>query len=200
MAGKIIAIEHLTLDGVFQAPARADEDTRGGFKHGGWSAAGNDPKMQESISKYMAGGWSLLIGRTTYEDFFESWPTRQPEDPMTKALTDVQKFVATRQTEYKLPWENSTLLTGNIVKTVAKLKQEHDKTLIIFGSAELVRSLMQQNLVDEFLLMIHPIVLGKGRRLFDSAAPFTALNLAEQAITGTGVIISAYQIQIDAAR
>jgi dihydrofolate reductase len=191
---KIVAIEHLTLDGIYQAPARPDEDTRNGFRHGGWSIAGNDQKMQEIINRYMVGGWSLLAGRTTYEDLFEAWSVRQPSNPMTLALTRVQKFVTCHDFNYNPLWENSVLLVGDATETVAKLKKEHDKTLVIFGSGALVRSLMQQRLVDEFVLMFHPLVLGEGRRFFDNEAPFTKLKLTDETITDTGVIITTYQL------
>jgi dihydrofolate reductase len=110
---KVVAIEHLTLDSVYQAPARPDEDTRDGFKHGGWSNDGNDPRMQEIISKYMVGGWSLLVGKTTYEDLYDAWAVNQPSSPMTKALTSVQKFVASHDSNYKLQWENSVLIADD---------------------------------------------------------------------------------------
>ena len=177
---KVVAVEHLTLDGVYQAPGRPDEDTRDGFRYGGWgSVAGNDKKIQEAMSRHMDGGWSLLVGSTTYEDLYEAWPARQPSHPMTKALTNVQKFVASHNPNYRLPWENSILLEGDATDAVAKLKKKHDKTLIIFGSGVLVRSLMQQDLIDEFLLMIHPLVLGEGRRFFDSNTSFTKLMLTD---------------------
>jgi dihydrofolate reductase len=189
---KVVAIEHLTLDGVYQAPARHDEDTRDGFKNGGWAMAGNDPKMQEVIGKYMGDGWSLLAGSTTYEDLYEGWPKRQPSSPMTQALTSVQKFVACHDSNYKLPWENSTLLAGDATGTVAKLKKEHDKTLVIFGSGVLVRSLMQHSLIDEFVLMIHPLVLGEGCRFFDDKTPFTKFKLTGVVTTDTGVMVATY--------
>ena len=190
---KVVAIEHLTLDGVYQAPARTDEDKRGGFKHGGWSVATDDPQMQQVISQYMGGGWSLLAGSTTYEDLYEGWHVRQPENPITKALTTAQKFVASHEADYKLPWENSTLLKGDAADAVAELKVNYDKTLIIFGSGVLVRSLMERGLVDEMVLMIHPVVLGEGRHFFDDA-PFTQFTLMDEATTETGVMVSTYKL------
>jgi dihydrofolate reductase len=190
---KIVAVEHLTLDGVYQAPARADEDTRGGFKHGGWSEGDHDPELQEAVGQYMGGGWALLAGRTTYEDLYEGWHVRQPSSPMTKALTDVQKFVVTRSRDYSPAWDNSTVLAGDAAQTVAKLKAEIGKPLIIFGSGELVRSLMPGQLVDDFLLMIHPIVVGQGRRLFDAALPLTKFRMTKKLITSSGVIVATYQ-------
>jgi len=194
MIKKVVAIEHLTLDGVYQAPARQDEDVRDGFQYGGWSIASSDPKMQETIGNYIAGGWSLLAGRVTYEDLFEGWSVRQPSSPMTKALTNVQKFVACHDSDAQLPWENSTLLAGEATEAVAKLKKEHDKTLVVFGSGMLVRSLMKHDLVDEFVLMFHPLVLGKGRRFFDEDTPFTKFKLASESMTNTGVVVAIYQL------
>src|SRR5919199_2168975 len=105
---KVVAIKHLTLDGVCQGPARPDEDTRDGFEYGGWAAAGNDPVMQKVIGKRMGSSWSLLVGRITYEDLYSFWP-KQPPNPMTEVLNNVEKFVAST-TPIELPWQNSTLL------------------------------------------------------------------------------------------
>ncbi|TSJ41009.1 dihydrofolate reductase [Mucilaginibacter corticis] len=194
---RIIAIEHLTLDGVFQGPATADEDTRNDFQYGGWSAAGDDPKMREAIGKYMGKGWSLLAGTRTYEDLYHAWPQRRPHDPMTRALTKPEKFVVSRKVNYPLPWEHSTLLTGEAAQTVASLKEEHDRNLLIFGSGEIVRSLMQANLLDELLLIIHPVILGAGMRLFDKGSPLARLKLNSLSKTENGVMIAAYQAKKD---
>ncbi|MBZ9761550.1 dihydrofolate reductase family protein [Mesorhizobium sp. CA8] len=189
---RIVAIEHLTLDGVFQAPARADEDTRNGFEHGGWGIPGSDPKMQEVIGRAMAGGWSLLAGRTTYEDLHEGWAVRQPANPMTRALTGAQKFVASHDAAYQARWENSTLLTGDTAEAVRELKQGHDKTLVMFGSGKLLRALMRHGLVDELVLMVHPLVLGAGSRLFEPGQGPSTLKLSGQIATATGVAILTY--------
>jgi dihydrofolate reductase len=192
--GKIVAIEHLTLDGVYQAPGRSDEDGRGGFQHGGWSKPTDAPETtQAAISTYMAGGWRLLAGRTTYEDLYEGWHVRQPDHPMTKALTNVQKFVASRNSKQELVWQNSTLLAGEAADAVAVLKKQGGTPLIIFGSGVLVRSLMERRLVDELVLMIHPLVLGQGQRLLDDAA-FTKLELVTAVPAPTGVIVATYRL------
>lgn len=192
-AARIVAIEHVSIDGVYQAPARADEDRRNGFAHGGWSTAGDDPKMRDLIGAYMGKGWSLLVGRTTYEDLYEGWPRRQPDSPMTQALTGVRKYVVSRNGEYALPWRNSVLLAGEAADTVARLRQDHDRTLILFGSGVLVRTLMRHGLIDELVLMIHPIVLGAGFRLFDEAAGFARLTLSGETATDSGVVIATYR-------
>jgi dihydrofolate reductase len=188
-----VAVEHLTLDGVYQAPARGDEDERGGFAHGGWSVARNDPEMQKAISRYMSSGWSLLVGKTTYEDLYEGWQIRQPSSPMTQALTAAQKFVASHDPSYALPWKNSTLLKGDAMEAVARLKQEHDKTLIVFGSGVLVCSLMRRRLLDELLVMVHPLVVGEGHRFF-SDAPFANFALKSNSTTASGVVVSTYEL------
>ncbi|HEY8924047.1 MAG TPA: dihydrofolate reductase family protein [Polyangia bacterium] len=190
---RVVAVEHLTLDGVYQAPARADEDERGGFAHGGWSVTGDDPAMQKAIASYMGAGWSLLVGKTTYEDLYEGWQVRQPSSPMTKALTGVQKFVASHDPSYQLRWTNSTLLSGDAMEAVARLKREHDKTLIVFGSGVLVCSLMRRRLLDEVLMMVHPLVLGEGRRFF-SDAPFASFALTSNSATASGVSVCTYEL------
>ncbi|TPJ41594.1 dihydrofolate reductase family protein [Mesorhizobium sp. B2-7-1] len=189
---RVVAIEHLTLDGVFQAPARADEDTRNGFAHGGWGIPGSDAQMQEAIGRAMAGGWSLLAGRTTYEDLREAWAVRQPASPMTRALTGAQKFVASHDAGYEPRWENSTLLAGDAGEAVCALKQGHDKALIMFGSGKLLRALMRHGLVDELVLMVHPLVLGEGSRLFEPGQAPSTLKLSSQLSTAAGVAILTY--------
>jgi dihydrofolate reductase len=163
---KLTVINHMTLDGVMQAPGRPDEDTRGGFSRGGWAQAGND----EVMASFMAAGRggdpvALVLGRRTYLDFAGFWP-RQPDNPYTEALTKQQKYVASRTLAEPLPWENSTLLRGDAAAAVAALKQEPGPDLLVLGSGELIQSLRQRALVDEYVLMIHPLILGPGRRLF----------------------------------
>jgi dihydrofolate reductase len=188
---KVVAIEHVTLDGVMQAPARPDEDTRNGFEYGGWARTGNDPAMMNVLGARMGASWSLLAGRTTYEDFADVWPKRPP-NPFSDALNKVQKFVVSTTLTEPLPWQNSTLLKGDGADAVARLKKEHDKTLVIFGSGVLVHSLMRRKLIDEFVLQIHPIVLGKGRRLFYDGSTFTNLSLVDSVTMATGVVIATY--------
>lgn len=189
---KVVAIEHLTLDGVVQAPARPDEDRRGGFEYGGWGTIGYDPAMQKALGAAMGSSWSLLVGRITYEDFAGFWPN-QTSNSMSEALNKVEKFVASTTLTEPLPWHNSILLKGDAADAVAKLKQDYDKTLVIFGSGVLVQSLMRRNLIDEFVLQIHPLVLGKGFRLFPGGSPPTNFTLVDSVTVGTGVIIATYR-------
>ncbi|GAA0420004.1 deaminase reductase [Acrocarpospora corrugata] len=191
--GKVIVIEHLTLDGVMQAPGHPDEDPRNGFRHGGWATRAQDPAMQEAVGARMSSAWSLLAGRTTYERFADYWP-RQAPNPFTEALDRVQKYVASTTLAEPLPWRNSTLLKGEAADAVAGLKEELAENLVVFGSGVLVSSLLAGGLVDELLLLIHPLTLGSGRRLFpDSGSGLTTFDLVDSATTATGVIIATYQ-------
>jgi dihydrofolate reductase len=192
---KVVAIEQLTLDGVMQGPGRPDEDRRDGFDHGGWAAAGNDPAMQEILGRHMSSSWSLLVGRTTYEDFASFWPNHPQPNPFTEILNHVEKFVASTTLTEPLPWNNSRLLKGDATDAVAELKKTHDKNLVIFGSGVLVQALLRRGLIDEFVLPIHPLVLGKGRRLFPDTSPPVKFQLAESVTTATGVIIATYRVR-----
>jgi dihydrofolate reductase len=189
---KIRVINHLSLDGVMQAPGRADEDRRDGFERGGWAQPNIDEVMGKVMAEGMARGGPLLLGRRTYEDFAGFWP-KQTDNPYTTVLDNAQKYVASRTLEEPLPWKNSTLLHGDAVEAVARLKQESGGDMGVLGSGELVQSLMRRDLVDEFELMIHPLVLGSGRRLFADDGQFTALQLVGTVTTTTGVVIATYR-------
>jgi dihydrofolate reductase len=173
---EVVVLMHLTLDGVMQAPGRPDEDRRGGFVHGGWVRPRGDPVVEAfgGIAKARA----LLLGRRTYEDFFSFWPG-ETDNPVTVALNNSQKYVASTTLHEPLPWINSTLLKGDATEAVVRLKQQLDKDLLIMGSGVLVQSLLRCNLVDEYVLLIHPLVLGTGRRLFAQGSPTTALQLID---------------------
>jgi len=190
---KVVAIEHVTLDGVMQAPARADEDRRDGFDEGGWALATTDPAMQQVIGAHMGGPWSLLVGRITYQDFARVWPSRPQPNPFTEVLNRVEKLVASTTLREPLPWQNSTLLEGDAADAVARLKKERSNTFVIFGSGILVHSLMRRDLIDELVLQVHPVVLGKGRRLFPDRSPLKRLALVESVTTATGVVITTYR-------
>jgi dihydrofolate reductase len=189
---RVVVTNHVTLDGVMQAPARPDEDTRGGFTHGGWAVPGNDAVMGSVMAEGMAQGGALLFGRRTYEDFYDVWPKRT-DNPFSAVLDNAQKYVASTSLREPLPWANSTLLKGDVAEAVAQLKQQPGKDFVILGSGELIQSLMRRNLIDEFLLMIHPLVLGSGRRLFADGGAFATLKLIDTRATTTGVVIARYQ-------
>jgi dihydrofolate reductase len=189
---RVVVTEHLTLDGVMQAPGRADEDERGGFEHGGWGLPYGDRVMSEVLGAGMARDGALLLGRRTYEDFASFWP-KQKDNPFTPLLNQRRKYVASTTLTEPLPWPNSTLLAGDAAEAVAELKARVEGHLSVLGSGELVQSLMRRDLVDKYLLMIHPLVLGSGRRLFTEPGTFAALRLVDSTVTTTGVVIATYQ-------
>ena len=190
--GRVVVITHLTLDGVMQAPGRPDEDVRDGFEHGGWAVPYGDSVMADVMAEGMAKEGSLLLGRRTYEDFAAFWPEQQ-DNPFTEALERRQKYVASRTLQEPLSWRNSTLLEGDAADAVVALKEQLDEDLAVLGSGELVQSLMRRGLVDEYLLTIHPLVLGSGRRLFTESGAPAALRLVDSKTTTTGVVIATYR-------
>jgi len=190
---RVVVTNHLTLDGVMQAPGRPDEDRRGGFEHGGWSPPYGDAVMGSFFAQRMAGGGAMLFGRRTYEDFASFWPNQPEDNPFAAVLNDRRKYVASRTLEEPLEWSNSTLLEGDAAEAVARLKEQSDEDLAVLGSGELVQSLMRHGLVDEFVLTIHPLVLGSGRHLFADGGAFAALRLVDSVTTTTGVVIATYQ-------
>ena len=187
---KVVVVNGVTLDGVMQAPARPDEDMRGGFTHGGWGIPFGDSVLLKKMGERMSQEGALLLGRRTYEDFFAVWPKRT-DNPYTERLNKSQKFVASNTLKEPLPWINSTLLHGDVPAAVAKLKSELKGNLTILGSGELIHSLMLHKLIDEYLLTISPLVLGSGRRLFPEGVSVT-LRLVETITTTKGVIIATY--------
>jgi dihydrofolate reductase len=188
----VTVFNHLTLDGVMQAPGRPGEDVRGGFEHGGWAASRMDAVLGNAAAEGMARGGALLLGRRTYEDFASFWP-KQGDNPFTEAMNRAQKYVASTTLEEPLPWSNSTLLTGDAAEAVARLKEQPGEDLVVLGSGELIQSLMRRNLVDRYLLMIHPLVLGSGRRLFTDGGSSAALRLVDTKTSTTGVVIATYE-------
>ena len=190
---KIVVVENVSLDGVMQAPGRFDEDPRCGFAHGGWAMAYNDSVKGQAMAAGMAEAGPLLFGRRTYEDFFRVFPGRT-DNPFTEVLDNTQKYVASTTLAEPLPWKNSTLLKGDAADAVVRLKEQPGKDIVVLGSGELVQSLMRRNLVDEFILLIHPLIAGSGRRMFADDGTFAKLELAESLPTTTGVIIATYRL------
>lgn len=184
---KVVVCTNLSLDGVMQAPARPDEDLRNGFQHGGWGAPYG---AMMHASHVFAAADSLLLGRRTYEDFYNVWPKRL-DSPFTPWLNAVQKYVVSRTLKEPLPWENSSLLS-DAVPDIQNIKQQSGKDILIMGSGELVRSLVGSHVIDEFVLLIHPLVVGEGTRLFDHDGPFARLTLVNSSTTPNGVVITTY--------
>jgi dihydrofolate reductase len=187
---RIVVLNHVTLDGVMQGPGRPDEDTRDGFEHGGWSMSDNDDVMGQVLGVRMAQSGGLLLGRRSYDDMLAYWNTT--DSPFKDALNDAPKYVASHTSE-ALAWPNSTMLTGDVPQAVAELKEGAGNDLHIMGSGVLIQSLMPHGLIDEHVLMIHPLVLGSGRKLFPDGTPLTPLRLADSVTTSKGVMIATYQ-------
>jgi truncated hemoglobin YjbI/dihydrofolate reductase len=189
---RIVVINHVTLDGVMQAPGRPDEDTRGGFEHGGWSPPYGDEVMGAAMGARMAESGGLVLGRRTYEDLLGYWNTHT-DSPFAEALNNAAKYVASRTLSEPLPWPHSTLLRGDAADAVAELKVQPGKDLHVMGSAELIQALMRADLIDEYMLLIHPLVLGSGLRLFPDSTRLATLRLTDSVPTTTGVVITTYQ-------
>lgn len=188
-ARKVIACINVTLDGVMQGPGRQDEDSRNGFRHGGWAAPYG---AMAHVGDLFASTDALLLGRRTYDDFHSVWPKRV-DSPFTPWLNAIRKYVVSTTARAPLPWQNSTLLTGNPAEAIEALKREPGRNLLILGSGVLIRSLAGTSVIDEIVLLRHPLVLGSGTPLFGAADRPWALTLVDSSTTPSGVVISRYR-------
>jgi dihydrofolate reductase len=190
---KVIVVEWMTLDGVVQAPGAEDEDTSGGFEHGGWHLPYFDELSQKWVVDNLNEAGGFLLGRRTYENFAGYWPNASEEEQVVAGpLNTKPKYVASTTLTEPLEWENSTVLEGDIAEAVAALKQEDGGGLHVIGSTELVRTLIELDLVDEFRVMIDPLVLGGGKRIFRDDSVRRPLRLVECKVTTTGAFIATY--------
>jgi len=188
---KIIVITQLTLDGVMQAPGGPDEDPRSGFTHGGWAMPFLDDAVNRALNETVAGAFDLLLGRRTYDIFAGYWP-HQGDNPVTKGFDKAVKYVVTHRTE-KLDWKTSRRIGGDIVEEVRLLKASDGPELHIWGSHEVLQTLIAAGLVDEYRMWIAPVVLGTGKRLFENGVPPGALALVETKSTPKGVPLNTYR-------
>ena len=192
--GKVIVMNGLSLDGVMQAPGRPDEDTRGGFEHGGWAAPYGVETMVakwgQRLAELTGGKHEWLFGRWTYEQLLAHW--NRQGGPFKDPLNNIPKYVASSNPQTTLEWPNSTLLHGDVPAAVQDLKQSSDANLVIMGSSVLIGSLIAADLIDEYLISIAPIVLGTGRRMFTNGL-HAALQLTSITTTNKGVIIASYK-------
>jgi dihydrofolate reductase len=189
---RVLVVNHLTLDGVLQGPGRPDEDTRDGFRYGGWAQqAADDPTIGAALGRVMGDEFAWLFGRRSYDDMLSDW--NEAGGPFRDGLNNTTKYVASSDPDASLPWPNSTLLSGDVPRAVAALRERPGGNLVIMGSGQLIRSLLPHGLVDELLLMTHPIVLGAGRRLFGVADDRIPLTLVDSDVTSSGVIVATYR-------
>jgi dihydrofolate reductase len=191
---RIVLSDFISLDGVAQAPGGAEEDTDGGFAHGGWSMPYFDERMGATIDQAMSGTRGLLFGRRTWQGMAAAWPERS-DDPFAERMNQIPKYVASRTlTQDDLTWANSTLLPADdAIGAIARLKAEGDGDLQIMGSTSLARALVGAGLVDEYLLMIEPILLGGGKRVFPDDGQARPLELVASTPTPTGVLLCTYR-------
>jgi dihydrofolate reductase len=181
----------LTLDGVMQAPGGPGEDEEGGFSKGGWSVNFFDDEVGEAMDTFMSMPFDLVLGRKTYDIFAAYWPNASPED-VAKQLNDATKYVASRGRP-NLSWERSVLLEGDVAQAVASLKQEDGPELQVHGSGDLLQTLIREGVVDEFQLLVFPVLVGSGKRLFPQGTVPASLKLIESRVSPSGVFIGRYQ-------
>ena len=192
---RIVISEFMSLDGVVQAPGGPDEDPDGGFAHGGWSMPYFDPDaMGSAIDEVMQATEALLFGRRTWQIMAAAWPARAG-DPFADRMNEIRKYVASRTlAQDDLHWDNSTLLPADdVIGAVRRLRAENGGDLQVMGSANLAGTLIGNDLVDEYRLMIEPVVLGGGKRLFPEDGRFRALELVSTSTSSTGVQICTYR-------
>ena len=185
-------IEFLSLDGVMQAPGDPNEDTEGGFRHGGWQRPYFDDVLGASAAEGMAATDAYLFGRKTYQKMAAHWPNAPADDPYAQHLNGTQKYVASR-TLRSLDWQNSTLIEGDVTAEVAKLKQQPGGNIAVLGSGELIQTLMENDLVDEYFFAVFPILLGNGKRLFKDSDRARNLRLVDSKTSSTGGLILTYR-------
>src|SRR5262245_26937057 len=188
---KIIAITQVTLDGVMQSPGGPEEDPRNGFTHGGWAMPFLDDALSQAIGETIAGEFDMLLGRRTYEIFAAYWPN-QGDNPIAKAFDKAKKYVVTRTLD-RLDWKGSLRVSGNVVDEVRRLKASEGPALHVWGSGELLQTLIAADLVDEHRLWVCPVVLGEGKRLFENGVPPRGFALVETRSTSKGVLINTYR-------
>jgi dihydrofolate reductase len=190
---KVIVNEFMSLDGVVQAPGAAEEDPSGGFRHGGWHMGYFDDVSQKWVLDSILEAGGFLLGRRTYEIFAAYWPTAgEEEQVVAEPLNTKPKHVASRTLTDPLEWQNSTVLDGDVPGAVAALKREDGGDLHVIGSAQLVRTLIEHDLVDELRVMLSPVVLGGGKRIFDDDGVRRPLRLVDGDVTSTGAILTTY--------
>ncbi|MFI6084583.1 dihydrofolate reductase family protein [Streptomyces sp. NPDC051217] len=188
---KLMVTTFLSLDGVMQAPGGGDEDRDGGFEHGGWSAPLFRMDLLDRMTDVVGRADALLLGRRTYEIFAAAWPLAADDDPIGSKLNTMPKYVASRTLD-SVSWQNSTLLTGDVADAVAALKEGDGGEIQVHGSCELLQTLIEHDLVDEYHLLVFPVLIGSGKRLFGKGTVPTGLKLIDTTKSESGVVLSTY--------
>ncbi|MEU0528088.1 dihydrofolate reductase family protein [Streptomyces niveus] len=192
---KLMVTTFVSLDGVMQGPGGADEDRDGGFEHGGWSVPHFGADLIERMTTVVRRADALLLGRRTYDIFAATWPLAEADDPIGSKMNGVRKYVASRTLD-TVSWQNSTLLTGDVAEAVRALKQDSggdgDGEIQVHGSGDLIQTLIEHDLVDEFHVVVFPVLIGSGKRLFGRGTVPAGLKLLDTASSDSGVVISTY--------
>jgi dihydrofolate reductase len=188
---KLMVTTFVTLDGVMQAPGGNEEDRDGGFEHGGWSVPHFDQEMVQVMVELISRADALLLGRKTYEIFAATWPLAEAGDPIGSKLNRMRKYVASRTLD-TVSWQNSALLTGDVAEAVGEIKRGEGGEIQVHGSGDLIQTLIEHDLVDEFHLLVFPVLIGSGKRLFGRGTIPAGLKLAGTTTSSTGVVISTY--------
>jgi len=191
---KVIVLTFVSLDGVMQAPGGPEEDASGGFRFGGWTVPYFDEAVGKEMDDQMGKPFDLLLGRKTYDLFASFWPHQT--DPPAASLNEARKYVASRKPR-KLDWKNSTLLSGDVVEEVRKLKQEDGPELQVHGSADFIQTLLKNDLVDELWLKMFPVTLGEGKRLFGEGTSPASFKVVKSTTSPSGVIVASYRREGD---
>ena len=194
--GRIVAVNFVSLDGVMQAPLSSEEDRDGGFTAGGWAAATNDDTVDEVMQKATISAAGMLLGRRTYDIFAEAWSQANAADPAIAAMNRMRKYVVTQSTS-ELEWINSQRLGGELVASARKLRESGNGNLVVFGSSQLLQALAKNDLIDEYTLLLYPVILGSGKRLFANDDHRRNFILSHSLISPTGVAILTYQRSAD---
>ncbi len=190
---RVIVQEWVSLDGVVQAPGSPNEDKSGGFRHGGWHLPYFDDMSRNWVLANLTEAGGYLLGRRTYENFAGHWPNASAEEQViAQPLNTRPKYVASTTLTEPLAWQNSTLLKSDVATAVRTLKQKDGGNLLVIGSSKLVQSLIDFDLVDEFRMMIDPLVVGGGKRIFGNDGALRPLRLVESRVTTTGAILATY--------
>jgi dihydrofolate reductase len=190
---KVVVVEWMALDGVVQAPGAKDEDTSGGFEHGGWHLPYFDELSQKWVVESLQEAGGFLLGRITYENFAGYWPSASEEEQVIAVpLNTRPKYVASTTLPEPLEWENSTVLKGDVAAAVTALKQEDGGDLHVIGSTKLVQTLIEHDLVDEFRFMIDPLIVGGGKRIWPDDGARRPLRLVDSKLTTTGALLAKY--------
>ena len=191
---KIIATTFVSIDGVMQAPGGPTEDSSGGFQLGGWQAPHFDEALGTALGDVFSRPFDLLLGRKTYDIFAAYWPFVGKDDPLGTVFDRITKYVATRTPDRTLSWQNSQTLGADIVATLQQLKRSEGTDILVQGSSDLLQTLLANGLVDEFTLVVVPVVLGKGKRLFGDGAQPVGMKLVSSQATPAGVIVAKYRL------